>query len=61
MGRSIGLKEVRKTHRGFIARKVLPKVEAWDMAEFEKGIKKLCTRSFIYNDRASNETKIFYL
>jgi len=44
MGWAIGLKEVRKTHRGFIAKTVLPRVEAWEDFEFKKAMKRISFR-----------------
>lgn len=57
MGESIGLKEVKKTHRGYIAKTVLPRVEAWETSEFKKSFKRIQLRSIKVN--GLNET--YYL
>jgi len=36
MGTSLGIKEVKRSHRGYIAKTVMPKVEAWELAMFEE-------------------------
>lgn len=47
MGHKIGLKEVKRSHRGYIAKRYMPKVEAFEMAEFEKAMVDLTPRHTI--------------
>ena len=47
MGNKMGIKEVRKSHRGIIAKRVMPRVEAWELAMFEEQLVDMTPRPSI--------------
>lgn len=45
MGKSLGIKDPRKSHRGYSARQYMQRVEAYELSEFGKALVDMTPRS----------------